>query len=68
MYVTPKIILNPFIHRDDALENVGFEFEVLLPVWGRSWPADPVWVLAMTGSFRLFPEYSKPRLRGPDRH
>jgi len=67
MYVTPKIIFNPFIHRDDALEYVGFEFEVLLPVWGRGWPADPVWVLAMTGSFRLFPEYSKPRPRGPDR-
>lgn len=59
MYVTPKIIVNPFSHRDDALKDLGLEFEVLVPVWGRGWPADPVWVLALTGSFRLFPEYSR---------
>lgn len=60
MYVTPKIIINPFAHRDDALKNLGLEFEVLVPVWGRGWPADPVWILALTGSFKVFPEYSKP--------
>ncbi len=59
MYVTPKIIVNPFMHRDDALKSLGFEVEVLVPVWGRGWPADPVWILALTGSFRIFPEYSQ---------
>jgi len=59
MYVTPKIIFNPFFRRDDALRSLGFEFEVLVPVWGRGWPADPVWALAMTGSFRLFRQYSR---------
>lgn len=61
MYVTPKILFNPFVRRDDALENVGFEFEVLIPVWGRGWPADPIWVLALTGTFQIFPQYSRPR-------
>lgn len=59
MYVQPKIILNPFVKRDNALKDLGFEAEVLIPVWGRGWPADPIWVLALTGSFRLFPEYSR---------
>lgn len=63
MYVTPKIIINPFSRHPDALDRLGIEFEVLLPVWGRGWPADPVWVLALTGSFRLFPEYSGRRSR-----
>ncbi|MGB9341201.1 MAG: hypothetical protein WCB63_18310 [Polyangiales bacterium] len=41
MYVTPKIIVNPFIHRDDALKTLGFEVEVLVPVWGRVGPPTP---------------------------
>jgi len=61
MYVTPKILFNPFFRRHDALENIGFEFEVLIPVWGRGWPADPIWVLALTGTFQVFPQYSRPR-------
>ncbi len=58
MYVTPKLIINPFARQADAINRLGIEVEVLLPVWGRGWPADPIWVLALTGLFRLFPEYS----------
>lgn len=61
MYVTPKIIFNPFVRREDALKNLALEFEVLVPVWGRGWPADPVWVVSLRGLFRLFPEYSGKR-------
>lgn len=61
MYVTPKILFNPFFRRDDALEDLGLEFEVLLPVWGRGWPADPIWVLALTGTFQVFSRYSRAR-------
>ena len=63
MYVQPKIIFNPFTKRDDALGSLGFEAAVLIPVWGRGWPAAPIWLLALTGSFRLFPEYSRRRER-----
>lgn len=42
MYVAPKIIINPFVHGSEALDLLGFEFEVLVPVWGRvysiTWP------------------------------
>lgn len=61
MYFTPKIIFNPFVRREDALKNLALEFEVLVPVWGRGWPADPVWVVSLRGLFRLFPEYSGKR-------
>jgi len=58
MYVEPKITLNPFFHKSGEHSDLGLNFSVRVPVWGRGWPADPIWILGLTGTFRVFPGYS----------
>ena len=58
VYVQPGILLNP-LQFDDKLKSLGLEFGVRIPVWGRNWPADPIYFLGINGAFRVFEEYSR---------
>ncbi len=57
LYVQPGITVYPFT-RVEHWEDLGVEFGARIPVWGRGWPADPIYFVGMSKSVRLFEAYS----------
>ena len=55
----PGLMVNPFAHLDNAvLKELGIEWGVRIPLWGRGWPADPVYFVGISGKVRAFTPYS----------
>ncbi len=58
MYVQPAVLIQPASHTTSYFKDFGLEFGVRVPVWGRNWPADPIYFLGIVGSVRVFSPYS----------
>lgn len=58
----PKIMIAPLRHIDAEFKHhfrdLGVEWGVRVPVWGRNWPADPMWFVGISSAFRVFEPYS----------
>lgn len=50
--------VTPFFHTDSAWKDLGIEWGVRIPVWGRGWTVDPVYSIGVYGSFEAFEAYS----------
>lgn len=50
--------VTPFFHTDAAYKDLGIEWGVRIPVWGRGWTVDPVYFVGVYGSFEAFEAYS----------
>ncbi|MEM9071117.1 MAG: hypothetical protein AAGE52_21585 [Myxococcota bacterium] len=60
-YIQPGIAISPFAFAGDSFRewtDLSLEFGVRIPVWGRNWPADPIYFLGLSKSIRLFEPYS----------
>jgi hypothetical protein len=58
MYLRTGITVSPFAHLQGWAKTLGVEWGVAIPLWGRGWPADPVWHVAVSNSVRVFDRYS----------
>ena len=61
MHLQLGVLVNPLAHTDGPMRELGIEAGVRWPFWGRGWPAEPVWMLAVSHSLRLFDAYSAER-------
>jgi hypothetical protein len=61
MFLTPKLMVAPFRPQRattrEVLANLAVEWGVRIPVWGRGWPADPVWFIGVNTKLQAFPDY-----------
>ena len=60
LFLQPSVTLLPFAAGTGPLTGSGVEVGVRIPVWGRGWPADPVWFVALSTTVRVFDRYSSP--------
>lgn len=59
MNLQTGVMVQPFAHTDLYIKDLGVEFGVRIPVWGRGWLADPVYFVGISSSLRVFESYSQ---------
>jgi len=55
-YLTVKtgLLVNPLAHTEGPFKTLGVELGVIYPIWGEGWPADPIFLVGVDNTFRLF--------------
>jgi len=59
MNLQTGVMVQPFARTDLYIKDLGVEFGVRIPLWGRGWPADPVYFVGISSSLRVFEAYSQ---------
>ena len=54
LYISPGLRVVPLAHLHKPWKNMALGFGVRIPVWGRNWPADPIWTLSLSAKTRLW--------------
>ena len=53
------VMVQPLAHTEHHIKDLAVEFGARIPLWGRGWPADPVYFVGISGSLRVFESYSQ---------